>query len=600
MNTKEKESVLDNSLTWKESDYFICLVIICLGVVLRFLHLDAKPYHHDEAIFGMYAFYHYDNPATGFYKYIPMLNGPLLFHLQALLFKFFGASDYVGRLIPAFLGSVFILIPLYFKKSLNKNLLLFFVALMSFSPLFLYYSRFLRHEFLVISCYCLFLYFLLLDKSVLKFAAIPFLFWLHWCIKENVYVFVAIFLGFIFFDFIVQKTQRSKSFIAQYFPLNGSQKWSYFVPGFLLGLLVFYLLYSNFGVFNKGFTDGLYKESFTYWLNQHKIERIKGPFSIHFLMLNWYELMGFLTIVAAFCFQVKSYYSKQQKLLLFNVIFSLAVISFVFSESLLKMDFLYSFLKLKISLDLFLCFFLLFIAVYHTLILQLKKLQIHSFLFYLFIAHFFTYSYLGEKVPWLALYPLFFGLIYACHVFYYEATWEKFLDWRVNNTLKASTYLLILVSLFNLYSGIRTSFIRAANIEEFIIQVHPVDEYKNTLQNIMETTERKKSSQQTSVLLLDDSTWITTWYFKEMKYNVQFDKMAKPLESHDIILSKDPNLAVLDTHNKVEIDYSGWWVPDYKLMNLVSFYHYAITHKAWNVSGLMKYYVYSKKGFYEP
>lgn len=583
---------------WNDRDYLLALIIVCVGVLLRFIHLDAKPYHHDEAIFGMYAYYHYDNPA-GFYKYIPMLNGPLLFHIQAFLFKCFGATDFVGRLIPAFLGSVFILLPFVFKKHLHKSLVVFFVAAMSFSPLFLYYSRFLRHEYLVIACYCLFLFFLLRKDSIWKFAVIPYLFWLHWCIKENVYVFTAIIFGFLIFDAILQFMKKEDSFLKIYFPFYMQKNLNYLLPGFLSGLLSFYLLYSNFGVFSKGFEDGLF-EGFKYWLNQHSVERIKGPFSIHFLMLNWYELANFLVIVFAFLLQVMTIYTKKQKIIFSNVFLGILTLSIVFSDSLLRTNFIFQFLKLKIPLDIFLCFFLMFISLWHTTILHQKKSQVHSFLFYLFISHFFTYSYLGEKVPWLALYPLFFGLIYACHVLHTENVFEKLLDWRINNTLKAGTYALLLVSLFNLYTGIRTSFYRAANIEEFIIQVHPVDSFKKVLLHAIDAAKRKINPSNTSVLLIEDATWISNWYFKDTKFQIFFDKYAKPLYQHDIILCKDPNLAILETHNKVEIDYSGWWVPDFNLMNPYSFFHYSFTHKSWNVSGLMKYYLYTKKGFYEP
>lgn len=583
---------------WDDKDYLLALLLICSGILLRFLFLEAKPYHHDEAIFGMYAFYQFDNP-EGYYKYIPMLNGPLLFHLQSFLFEIFGATDFVGRIIPAFLGSVFIILPLTFKKIIHKNLILLIVAMMSFSPLFIYYSRFLRHEYLVISCYCLFLFFLLKKDFQWKYAIIPFLFWLQWCIKENVFVFAAIILGFAIFDSILNYKNFKKCFFNSIFPNPSLKSLNLVLIGFLAGLVTYYLLYTNYGIYYKGFEDGLF-EGFKYWLNQHNVERIKGPFSIHFLMLSWYELANFLIIISALAYQISTIYSKMEKIIFYNVVLIITVISIVFSDPLLKIGFVAYDLKLKISLDIFLSLFLLFVSLWHTTILHQKKSQLHSFFFYLFVSHFFTYSYLGEKVPWLALYPLFFGFIYACHVFHTDNVFSKILDWRINNTLKASTYILIFVSIFNLYTGIRTSFFRAANIEEFIIQVHPVDNFKLAILRVIDAAKRKSNPSSTSILLLEDATWISNWYFKDSKFQIFFDKYAKPLYQHDVIFCKDPNLAILETHNRIEVDYSGWWVPDFNLMNPISFFNYSFTHKAWNVSGLMKYYIYTKKGFYEP
>lgn len=588
---------------WSDRHWMIAIIIVAVGILLRFIDLGDKPYHHDEAIFGMYAFYHFDNPQTGFYKYIPMLNGPLLFHLQAQIFKIFGATDFTGRLIPALLGSIMTLVPFLFRKNLARGLFFSILALISFSPVFIYFSRFLRHEYLVLLCYTLFIFFIFQKMSPAKLFLIPFLFWLHWCIKENVYVFIAILHGYIIFDSIIAKVKKDsyQTFLSTHFKISEKVHWLWLGFGFSAGFLMFYILYSNFGVFNQGFKDGLY-EGFAYWLNQHSIERIKGPFSIHFMMMNWYELLAFFYILFAFIHQVLSYYSKKQKTILtyFSVI--LFCITIMFSTSLLEITFLKDFFKLKIPLDIFLFFFLIFISVFHTGILLWKHQKTEGFLYYLFIAHFFTYSYLGEKVPWLVLYPLFFGLIYATHVFYKQEVWQKYLSWKVNETYPLYAYILIGLIGFNLTQSIRLNFFRAANIEEFIIQVHPVHAYKDVLNHIIKTIEYKKKHGKAlpSILMVEDATWISTWYFKHARLPTSFSKETKPLEQNDIILSKDPLLPVLETHNKIEVDYSGWWVPDYAKFTFINFYSYALNHQAWSVSGLMKYYVYTRKGFYEP
>ncbi len=100
--------------------------------------------------------------------------------------------------------------------------------------------------------------------------------------------------------------------------------------------------------------------------------------------------------------------------------------------------------------------------------------------------------------------------------------------------------------------------------------------------------------------MMEDATWISTWYFKHARLPTSFSLETKPLDQNDIILSKDANLAILATHNKIEVNYSGWWVPDYNKFNIINFYAYAFNHQAWNECGLMKYYIYTRKGFYEP
>lgn len=606
MNKQDKILNLNENSPWTDRHWIIAILIVGLGILLRFMDLGDKPYHHDEAIFGMYAFYQFTDPQNAYYKYIPMLNGPLLFHLQAHIFKLFGANDFTGRLLPALLGSGMLLIPFYFRKKIHLGLFLTILSLISFSPVFIYYSRFLRHEYLVIACYALFLYFIMQKPTNLKFFILPFLFWLHWCIKENVFVFAAILLGYFLYDTLLGKykekyllEKESTSFTSLNFKFSEKIQAWWLLGGFAVGLLFFYLLYTNFGNFHDGFKSGLF-DGLTYWYEQHSIERIKGPFSIHLMMFNWYELCAFLYICGALITQIIKHYTKFQKLLILYFTVILICICLIFSSTLLEYSLIKDFFKLKFSLDIFLFFFLLFIALLHTTILLLKNLKNESFFYYLFIAHFFTYSYLGEKVPWLVLYPLFFGLIYATFVYHKEEVWQKYFSWKINNTFSLSTVILLTLITSNLYQAIRLNFFRAANIQEFIIQVHPVHDYKNALNHILETIKLKKPLTPPSILMMDDATWISTWYFKNAQLPTNFSAMGKPLDQNDIILSKHPNLPLYETHNKVEVSYSGWWVPDYNKFNFFSFYAYAFNHAAWNESGLMKYYIYSRKGFYEP
>jgi len=605
LKEKEMNKQLTPAESWKNRDWVIAMTLVSLAIILRFVLLSDKPYHHDEAIFGMYAFYHFDAPQTNYYKYLPMLNGPLLFHLQVFFFKIFGTADWVPRLIPAILGSALVITPFFFRRFLKKELFFLALVIVGFSPLFIYYSRFLRHEYLVIWVYVLFMYFFCISKSPKRFFALAFLFWVHWCIKENVYVFVAILLGFIIFERLIayfQKPSQAKNetlFTNFYIPRLPLEKY-WGLGGFAAGFLLFFLLYSNYGVYIDGFQDGLYRTGFSYWLGQHALERIKGPFSIHLLMMGWYELATFTIILVALGVQVKQFYDKLHlKILL--AIFALAfILCNFFATQLLEMPLYEDFLKLKIPLDIFLFFFLVLFSILHTFVLAQKNQTLHAFLAYLFCAHFFTYSYLGEKVPWLAMYPLFFGIILCVYVFQHSKFWEDLTSWRINQTISATWYLVMLLLIYNLVLGIRTSFIRSANIEEFIIQVHPVHAYKEALQNIIYTTNIKNNKANTHILLLEDATWITTWYFKDMRYPMSFDRNAKPLDYYDVVLSKENNLPLDATHVKRQVDYSGWWVPDYRKFTFLNYFSYAFSHVGWNESGLMKYYIYTRKGFYDP
>ena len=78
-------------ISWETASY---LVLILIAAVTRFWDLGSRALHHDESLHAYYSwiFSEGDN-----YVHNPLMHGPLLFHLDALFFLMFGASDAVSR-----------------------------------------------------------------------------------------------------------------------------------------------------------------------------------------------------------------------------------------------------------------------------------------------------------------------------------------------------------------------------------------------------------------------------------------------------------------------------------------------------------------------
>ena len=118
-----------------------------VGLVLRFWDLGAKAFHHDESLHAFYSWRLYDGQG---YVHDPMMHGPLLFELNALVYLLFGASDFTARLVPALLGvgrhrhAVLPAARARPQPAPSPPALLFVV-----SPAFLYFSRFIRHDIYV-------------------------------------------------------------------------------------------------------------------------------------------------------------------------------------------------------------------------------------------------------------------------------------------------------------------------------------------------------------------------------------------------------------------------------------------------------------------
>src|SRR3954462_14357713 len=77
-------------------------VLIVLTLLVRFIGLANRPFHHDES---QDAYFSYLFRQSGDYKYNPLLHGPLRFYLTALMYVLIGDTSFTARLAPALMGA---------------------------------------------------------------------------------------------------------------------------------------------------------------------------------------------------------------------------------------------------------------------------------------------------------------------------------------------------------------------------------------------------------------------------------------------------------------------------------------------------------------
>ncbi|MFQ5740311.1 MAG: flippase activity-associated protein Agl23 [Acidobacteriota bacterium] len=117
--------------------------LIVLAAATRFFELGLRAMSHDE---GQHAFYSYNLYATGAYTHNPVTHGPFLFHLNALIYFLFGASDSTARLAPALAGIGVVILVWSFRRGLGRSGALAAGLLVALSPTLLFHSRYLRND----------------------------------------------------------------------------------------------------------------------------------------------------------------------------------------------------------------------------------------------------------------------------------------------------------------------------------------------------------------------------------------------------------------------------------------------------------------------
>ncbi|HEX2910364.1 MAG TPA: flippase activity-associated protein Agl23 [Chloroflexia bacterium] len=172
-------------------------LIIIFAVVTRFYGLSERALHHDEGVHAYYSWRFYNGDG---YAQEPWKHGPFLYDITALVFWIFGDSDQTTRVSTAIFGVLMCLLPLGLRKELGRWGALTASFLLAVSPMFLYFSRFLREDiFVAFATMGLFI-------GLVRFVDKPRPLWWNismlslamlFCTKEVSFFYLAMFGGFL-------------------------------------------------------------------------------------------------------------------------------------------------------------------------------------------------------------------------------------------------------------------------------------------------------------------------------------------------------------------------------------------------------------------
>ncbi|MBL7064105.1 MAG: TIGR03663 family protein [Anaerolineae bacterium] len=129
---------------WEKSLY---VILIVLALVTRLWGLGDRVQSHDESLHTEYSWYLYSG--RGF-QHTPMMHGPFLFHITALSYFLFGDNDFTARLAVALIGVALVALPYLLRRWLGRTGALVTSFFLLISPSIAYYSRYIRHDIPVI------------------------------------------------------------------------------------------------------------------------------------------------------------------------------------------------------------------------------------------------------------------------------------------------------------------------------------------------------------------------------------------------------------------------------------------------------------------
>jgi predicted membrane-bound mannosyltransferase/DNA-binding beta-propeller fold protein YncE len=118
-------------------------VFILAAIASRFWLLGERSMSHDESL---HTYYSWSLFQGGGYTHTPLTHGPFLFHINALIYSFFGADDFTSRISVALFGVALVALPFVLRRWLGRTGALITSFMILISPSLWYHARYIRDE----------------------------------------------------------------------------------------------------------------------------------------------------------------------------------------------------------------------------------------------------------------------------------------------------------------------------------------------------------------------------------------------------------------------------------------------------------------------
>jgi len=492
------------------------LLIFLLGILLRFLSLDLKLFHHDEAI---HAWFSYRLMTEGIYAYEPMYHGPFLYYVTAGMFTLFGDSDLVARILPALFGVA--IIPLiywiYRMGYLDQRQTLIAGLFIALSPCLVYFSRFLRHDIFQLFFTVLILAALLAytERGQLRYALLAgFAIGGGMTLKEDMPIFLLILATFAIYLLLTKKIRLPQTWLRDSIALV------------VVALAVMVIFYSSFGAHFEIIGTG-WIDAYKHWASMHGICRICGPWFFYILLFLLYEVPIILLAV----------YGSAQFAIRHN---PLPRIAFSLKTLVSGKDGLTGAEENQGNIP-------------QPAVPWNKKEIFFLFCIYWMVVTLAAYAYIGEKVPWLIIHQLFPMILVSV----YLMTEKKM-------------YIALACCIFLVLMTWHVALV-PADINEPIVQVQNSEDMR-TVMKLIDVSD--------TVVIASENYWPLPWYYRgdaweKMRfYGKLVDTGTISSVNPDLVITHDmSSYPALEGYDKATYKLSYWFsiydnkhrIPEYYL-----------------------------------
>lgn len=572
----------------------ILLIVVLFVFAARFWSVGEKPFHHDESMFAERA---YLLRTTGDYNYEPMLHGPFLEDVSAVIFLLLGDSDATARLWSAVAGTLLLLAVWRLRDRLGNLAACLAVVFLAVSPTLLFYSRFNRNDVpftlaALVFVLCM-VRFLQQTRLLYWFLSLLAVAWMI-CIKETYMIFLftaATFpVGVAMVEVIAVRPSSLRE-TTQRLADHRRDFWRRFglvtLAGLAAGLFVIVTLFTTL-FHHPSHADGPI-EALRYWAGQHDEQRIYGEFHYYIPILIIYEFL-FLALV------IWGVGRTLHRALWLRgwvgwgwAIWSVALLVVLWPYTFSR-DFA-AFTHMTRGWHLWLAIEVFALGAAACAVLTIERRRLEAFFLWWTLVSFLAYSYAGEKVPWISVH-IVLPMIVTAAIFAQEiarsacgeiaaASQQTQVNLmtvlRPLATYARSSFRRALLSAFfaagfvaTIAVALRLNFVNNANPAERHVYTHTTADYKAMVGEVYDVVARAdgRPIDRFPLTIEGSSLWPAQWYFRRWRMMRQgpilptlpiiiLDEYLDPNHRETAALAKYPWL--LQTHVVRRVPFREWW-----------------------------------------
>ncbi len=353
----------------------------------------------------------------------------------------------------------------------------------------------------------------------------------------------------------------------------------------------------------------IYKNTWDYWWDQHKLHRIKGPFHYYLPILFLYELP---IIALAFLGWVRAVRNTRKPwlhwLILGAMHLALALLFWIYSTLGVKLgapainwEVLDKKFHISHPAHLFLILLYAQLLVYVSPLLYRQGRRAESFITYWGITNLFAYSYAGEKVPWLTIHttgPLAllaaFELVRLSRRYFITRPTSPSLSaepaaasaWRRRAFIAISILAVIYQARNNHLLLIQHPWSPA----ERLVYNHTSPDIHVTMDIVEDIAHKTNFGNKLPMLIQGEMGWPLHWYLRD--YNnitapvgENADNTTRPVVMVDWAMAGAPNLRQNYTIRRLKV--REWWEPEMLNLSAMADIYLKLTPEETRIGGPM-------------